>query len=335
MFVYRVGAGLNIMQAPEGKQTQHEIRVGTSSCLLGEEVRYDGGHKRNVYILKSLANHFQLVPFCPEMGAGLGTPRPPVRLVKTDVGLRARGVSDANLDVTDALQAFSDRIVSQLNDLSGYIFKKGSPSCGMERVKIYTEAGMPVESGSGIFAATVMQQLPLLPVEEEGRLMDPVLRENFIERVFVYHRWQELLRQGLTPASLVEFHTDHKFTLLAHDEPAYREMGRIVADAGTTDLQAKAEEYAGMMMKALKKIATRKQHTNVLTHIMGFLKTHIDSEDKQELLEVLERYRLGLLPLIVPITLLKHHLRRYPQEYIQRQHYMNPHPDELMLRNSL
>jgi uncharacterized protein YbgA (DUF1722 family)/uncharacterized protein YbbK (DUF523 family) len=311
------------------------IRVATSSCLLGAEVRFDGGHKHNGYITKTLARYFEMIPFCPEVAIGLGVPRPPIRLMSDGGQVRVVGVSDPDLDVTEDLMEYGRTVAAQLSDASGYIFKRGSPSCGMERVKIYSDKGMPVDSGAGIYAQTIMHELPLLPVEEEGRLMDPVLRENFIERVFVYHRLQSLCRSQLTPAKLIEFHTNHKFSVLAHDEAAYRELGQIVAAAGSADLPQLAERYATLLMTAMKKRATRKLHSNVLTHIMGFLKDHIDSGDKAELLEVIDKYRHEQIPLIVPVTLLKHHLRRYPDPYIARQYYLNPHPEELMLRNSL
>jgi uncharacterized protein YbgA (DUF1722 family) len=226
-------------------------------------------------------------------------------------------------------------VASDNSDLSGYILKKGSPSCGMERVKVYTEAGMPARSGAGIYAQTLMAELPLLPVEEEGRLMDPVLRENFVERVFVHQRWQRLVDGGLTSAKLVDFHTEHKFSILAHDESGYREMGRLVAQAGQGDLDALAQRYVRLLMDALRQRATRKRHANVLMHILGYLKPRLDGADKEELLALIDRYRLGQVPLIVPITLLKHFLRRFPDPYINRQHYLQPHPAELMLRNSL
>jgi uncharacterized protein YbgA (DUF1722 family)/uncharacterized protein YbbK (DUF523 family) len=311
------------------------IRVATSSCLLGEEVRYDGGHKHNGYLTKTLARYFELIPFCPEVAIGLGVPRPPIRLMSGGGQVRVVGVADPDLDVTDDLVEYGRSVAARLSDVSGYIFKRGSPSCGMERVKIYSDKGMPVDSGAGLYAQTIMQALPLLPTEEEGRLMDPVLRENFVERVFVYHRWQSLCRSGLTPARLVEFHTNHKFSILAHDETIYRELGKLVAGAGTADLEPLKQRYAGLLMKAMKQRATRKLHSNVLIHIMGFLKEKIDTGDKAELLGIIERYRHGTIPLIVPVTLLKHHLRRYPDPYIERQYYLNPHPEELMLRNSL
>ena len=205
----------------------------------------------------------------------------------------------------------------------------------LDRVKVFDSNNVPQRRGRGIYAGTLMQKLPLLPCEEEGRLMDPRLRENFIEGVFVYYRWQQLLKQGITPATLVEFHARHKFNLLAHDETSYRKLGRLVAETGKLNINSLATNYIELVMQALQKLASRKTHTNVLMHVMGFLKKQIDAEDKQELLESIEAYRQGYLPLIVPVTLLKHHLRKNPQPYIEQQYYMNPYPEELMLRNSL
>ncbi|MBK8163522.1 MAG: DUF1722 domain-containing protein [Gammaproteobacteria bacterium] len=310
------------------------ITLGISSCLLGETVRFDGNHKYNGYIAETLGQVFEFRPYCPEVAIGLGVPRPPIRLVATPDGTRARGVDDPTRDVTAALTDCGLRFAAQLDGISGYLFKKGSPSCGMERVRRYSEEGQPVPGdGAGIFARTLMAQCPELPAEEEGRLMDPVLRENFVERVFVYHRWQQLGRGGLTAAGLVDFHTRHKFILLAHDEPAYRALGRLVAQAGARPIPGLGREYLGAIMAALKKPARAGSHTNVLQHIYGFVKDKLDAEDRRELLEVFEEYRCGRIPLIVPLTLLRHHLRRHPDGYIERQYYLDPHPRELMLRN--
>jgi uncharacterized protein YbgA (DUF1722 family)/uncharacterized protein YbbK (DUF523 family) len=317
------------------KEGNRNIRIASSSCLLGQEVRYNGAHKLNAYMTKSLSEYFEFVPFCPEVAIGLGIPRKPIRLVQGERGIRAVGIKNPELDVTDKLVTYGEEVVTKLQGISGYIFKKASPSCGIERVKVYNEAGNPVDSSAGIFAGTVMRLLPELPVEEEGRLMDPRLRENFIERVFVYRRWQELVEQGLTAATLVGFHTRHKFTILAHDEPAYRELGGVVANAGKGDIDSIASRYVGTLMAALKRMATPKTHANVLMHIMGFVKQHLDSADKAELLDVIDAYRLEQVPLIVPITLIKHYLRRHPDPYMDQQYYLNPHPMELMLRNHI
>jgi len=311
-----------------------KIPIAISSCLLGQEVRYDGGHKHNAYVTETLGKYFDYTGFCPEVAIGLGIPRPAIQLVRIDDKLRVRGVKDPQLDVTEQLQAYANDIVAKLAGHCGYIFKRASPSCGMQRVKVYQKGNL-AGSDRGIYAAAIMQALPALPVEEEGRLMDPVLRENFIERVFVYHRWLRFKRKGISVAGLVEFHTRHKFSLLAHDETIYRELGQYIAAAGRLDLENLARDYVQRLMQALAKPATRKTHTNVLMHIMGYIKEDLSTEDKQELLEILDKYRLGQVPLIVPITLLKHYLRRFPDDYIKQQFYLNPHPDELMLRNSL
>ncbi len=311
-----------------------KIPIAISSCLLGQEVRYDGGHKHNGYITETLGEYFEFTAFCPEVAIGLGIPRPTIQLVQVSGAIRVCGSKDPKLDVTEQLQDYARHVLPELEGICGYIFKRASPSCGMERVKVYRDGNL-VGTDRGIYAATIMQALPELPVEEEGRLMDPVLRENFIERVFVYHRWLQFKHGGFSAAGLVEFHTIHKFTLLAHDEIIYRELGRLIAYVGSANLKEVAQQYVRLLMQALSSPATRKTHTNVLMHIMGYIKDELSAEDKQELLEILDKYRLGQLPLIVPITLIKHYLRRFPNDYIRQQVYLNPHPDELMLRNSL
>ncbi len=311
------------------------IRVGISSCLLGEHVRFDGGHKRDAYIVGTLGPYFELVPVCPEMAIGLGAPRQPIRLVGDPGQPRVVGTRDPDLDVTAALEALGRKMGRELSDISGYLLKRGSPSCGMERVKVYNRNGMPGGRGSGVYARCLMEQQPLLPVEEEGRLGDPVLRENFIQRVFIYHRWQSLVRQGLTPAALVSFHTRHKLIVMAHSQAAYQRLGRMVAQTGAASLDTLSATYIHELMTTLKRRATRKSHANVLFHLMGYLKRFIEPADKTELLETIDNYREGRLPLVVPITLLKHHFRRHPNPYVEEQHYMDPHPAELMLRNVL
>ncbi|MGB1109716.1 MAG: YbgA family protein [Gammaproteobacteria bacterium] len=312
-----------------------KIPIGISSCLLGQQVRYDGGHKNDSYINGTLGEFFEFLPYCPELGAGLGVPRPPIRLVGDEQSPRALGVKDASLDVTEALKDYSRRTVAELPPIRGYLLKRASPSCGMERVKVYTDKGMPNGSSSGLFAAELMRAHPLLPVEEEGRLGDAVLRENFIQRVFVYDRWLRLVEAGMSPGGLVDFHTHHKLIVLAHDEPGYRELGRIVANAGSGDITEISSEYITKLMSSLKKKATRNRHSNVLMHLMGYLKKHLDGDDKAELLESIDAYRGGEVPLVVPLVLLKHHFRRHPDPYVQGQYYLDPHPSELRLRNTL
>ncbi|MFO7604502.1 MAG: DUF523 and DUF1722 domain-containing protein [Gammaproteobacteria bacterium] len=310
-----------------------KLAIGISSCLLGQEVRFDGGHKHNAYITQSLGEFFQFVPFCPELAIGMTVPRAPIQLREIDGQIHAVGVKDNSIDKTTELSAYGQAVAHDNPHLCGYIFKKDSPSCGMERVKVYSDRPMPEKRGRGLYASAFMAQQPALPVEEEGRLMDPHLRENFIERVFVYARWQAYATAGMAPADLVEFHTRHKFIIQAHDEMAYRQLGRLVSKAGEGDIAETSARYLSQLMTALKRLATPGTHSNVLQHIMGFLKPNLDSADKQELLALIEDYRLGQVPLIVPVTLIKHYLRLYPDDYINQQFYLNPHPRELMLRN--
>ena len=312
-----------------------DITLGISSCLLGNEVRHDGGHKRNVYATKTLSEYFTFRPFCPEMAIGLGVPRPTIRLTRKPDGIHLTGSDNPDLDVTEDMNTWSESAIKGMHDLSGFILKNNSPSCGMERVRVYAGKGAPSRDGTGIFAAALIASMPWLPVEEEGRLNDPMLRENFIERVFVYYRWQKMVNAGLSVSALMEFHQRHKFILLAHDEEEFRKLGPLIANVSKKNLHNIADEYLLRMMTSLKARASRKRHTNVLMHVMGFLKNRIDSDDKQEMIEVMDNYRQGKVPLIVPVTLMRHHLRRFPDEYISSQYYMAPYPEELMLRNMI
>jgi uncharacterized protein YbgA (DUF1722 family)/uncharacterized protein YbbK (DUF523 family) len=312
-----------------------QVRLGVSACLLGAKVRFDGGHKRNRFLIEELGSHFEFVPFCPEVAIGMGTPRPSIRLVGDVEAPRALGSRDDGLDVTDALQAYSANRAQRLEGLSGFIFKKDSPSCGMARVKVYSEKGMPQRDGVGIFARAVQEANPLLPVEEEGRLNDSTLRENFVSRVFVYARWQALRQQGLSKKGLLDFHTRHKLLLMAHSPLAYRELGRLLAQLDNTRLDALADRYIEQLMQVLKVPASRKHHVNVLQHVMGYLRKHVRAENRADLVDVINDYRRGMVPLVVPVTLLQHHFRSNPHPWVSQQVYMNPHPRELMLRNTL
>jgi uncharacterized protein YbgA (DUF1722 family)/uncharacterized protein YbbK (DUF523 family) len=311
------------------------ITLGISSCLLGNEVRHDGGHKRNVYVTNTLSEYFSFRPYCPEMAIGLGVPRPTIRLSRSADGIRLTGSGDSNLDLTADMNSWSTGAIEGMRDLTGFILKSNSPSCGMERVRVYDQNSVPARDGIGLFANALMQAMPWLPVEEEGRLNDAMLRENFIERVFVYYRWQRLQSEGLSVFGLMEFHQRHKFILLAHDEAEYRKLGPLIAGLNRHNLEHVAGEYLFRMMVCLKARASRKRHTNVLMHVMGYLKNKISGDDKQELIEVMDSYRHGKVPLIVPVTLMKHHLRKFPDDYISNQYYMAPYPEELMLRNMI
>ncbi len=311
------------------------VRLGASACLLGAQVRFDGGHKQNRFIIDELGAHFDFVPFCPEVAIGMGTPRPAIRLVGDIDAPRVVGSRDAGLDVTEPLRRHSTAAARRLDGLCGFIFKKDSPTCGMERVKVYNDSGMPQADGVGIFAREVLRTKPLLPVEEEGRLNDPVLRENFVSRVYVYARWHALHQRGLSKRGLIEFHARHKLLLMAHSPAAYKELGRMLARFDNARLETLAGRYIAGVMQALKIRASRKRHVNVLQHLLGYLRRHVDGADRGNLVEVIDAYRLGLVPLVVPLTLLEHYFRRNPHPYIAQQVYMNPHPRALMLRNTL
>lgn len=310
------------------------IRVGISRCLLGDEVRFDGGHKRDRFLTDVLGPFVEWIPVCPEVEAGLGTPREAMRLVGE--GPRVRLVTiKSGQDHTQALESMTtDRLASlEALRLSGYVFKKDSPSCGIERVRVFNRHGMPSRTGVGLFAQAFMDRFPLVPIEDEGRLCDARLRENFIERVFAYRRWQDLLQDGLSRQALVQFHTVHKYLLLAHDPALYQSLGRLVAQASRHHQADVARRYGTLFMKALAVKATVRKHVNVLHHLMGHVKTRIGPQEKTELLGAIEDYRRGLTPLIVPLALIKHYVLIHEVAYLRDQIYLSPHPKELMLRN--
>lgn len=310
------------------------IPVGISACLLGHKVRYDGGHKRSKYCLNVLSDCFEFKPFCPEVSIGLTTPREAIRLVGSAESPRVLGTKDPSIDVTDKLKNYADEVSAAQTDLCGYVLMQGSPSCGMERVKVYHENGMPNVAGSGAYAAQLMRNNPALPVEEEGRLNDPVLRENFITRVFAYYNWQQEVMASPSLHEVIQFHSRHKYQLMAHSYEGYKVIGKYLAtEAADAPLDTVLNKYILDLMTFLKSKANRKTHTNVLMHIMGYLKKDIDADTKQDLLEAIEQYRTNEVNLVVPLALLKHYLKRFGSEYIQSQAYLDPYPHELGLRN--
>jgi uncharacterized protein YbgA (DUF1722 family)/uncharacterized protein YbbK (DUF523 family) len=308
--------------------------LGISACLLGEKVRYDGGHRLDRYLRDVLGEFVNCIPVCPEVECGLTVPREIMRLVEGPDPPRLVTLS-SGIDQTERMMNWTKKRLNNLDkqNLIGFVFKARSPSCGMRTVKVYKGLGFPQKKGIGLFAAAFMERFPLIPVEEEGRLINPDLRENFIERVFVYRRWKEFERRSFTGRGLVDFHTDHKLLIMAHHPRNLRALGRIVAHAGDSTLQPAAKQYSEILMATMKYSATVKRNVNVLQHAMGYFKKVLTPDEKQELLEVIENYRQGLVPLAVPVTMVRHYARKFNEPYLNRQIYLNPHPIEVMLRN--
>lgn len=321
-------------------------RLGISACLLGQQVRYDAGHKRDAFLVETFGQHVEWVPVCPEVEAGFGTPRDSMRLVTA--GPLGRGkagrlpasalsvvVPKTGADVTDRLRTYAKAKVDRLAGagLSGFVLKKDSPSCGVDRVKVFSGSGPGQRIGRGLFAEALIARLPTLPVEEEGRLSDPRLRENFVERVFAYQRLRAFFQPRWTIGGLVRFHTAHKLMLMAHSPSAYRNLGRLVAGAARRSRADVAAEYEAGFMNALAQIATPGRHANVLQHMLGYFKNTLNDAARQELGDVIEDHRRGAVPLVVPMTLFRHHLRQLPVPYLDGQTYLDPHPRELSLRN--
>ena len=313
---------------------QTPIKIGISACLLGQEVRYNGGHAHDRFITGTLGQYVEFVPVCPEVECGLGVPRPTMHL-KGEVAKPRLVVTKTGEDRTEQMVSWAEKRLDALSDedLCGFIFKKNSPSSGMARVKVFNEKGQPVKKGRGIFAGMFMDHFPLIPVEEDGRLNDPKLREQFIEQIFAMKRWRDTLSKGRTRGNLVDFHTRNKMLLRSHSEKLYRLMGKLVASPKSVATIELYREYETLLMGALRLMATVAKHTNVMMHMLGYFKKELSSEEKQEMLDLIESYRKGHVPLIVPLTLFSHYVRKYDQRYLQQQTYLNPHPTALKLRN--
>ncbi|HAD49197.1 DUF523 and DUF1722 domain-containing protein [Idiomarina sp.] len=310
-----------------------KLTVGISACLLGDEVRFDGGHKRSAFCDDELSRHVEFVRFCPEVGIGLPIPRPTIRLEKHDNDVHAV-IPKTGANVTQKLSDFADKIQLKAQQLSGYVLCAKSPSCGMERVKLYDpDTGHAQKEAMGIFAARLRELNPALPLEEDGRLNDPHLRENFILRVWVYGHWQALPKP-LTKKALLDFHTRCKLLLLAHDQPAYRELGKRLGEAEKID-EAFAQQYIIDVMQALSEPASKRNHTNTLQHIQGYFKGQLSAQQKQELSEMILQYHDGILPIMAPLTLIRHYLREFPNDYLAQQWYIQPYPEDLKLRYGL
>jgi uncharacterized protein YbgA (DUF1722 family)/uncharacterized protein YbbK (DUF523 family) len=313
------------------------VRVGVSACLLGQRVRYDGGHKRDAFLVEVFGRYVEWVPVCPEVEMGLGVPRDTLRLELQGDDVRLI-MPKTGADYTERLRTFATQRLAALAQqrLCGYILKKDSPSCGMERVRLYPDNGVPRKAGQGLFAAALTQYFPHLPVEEEGRLNDPRLRENFVARVFAHQRWQRMAEQTISRTALLRFHAQHKFTLMAHSQVGTQRLGRLVAHSEQfADDRGLAAAYLDGFTAVMRRTPTCRTHTNVLQHLAGYVSDHLDSDECTELTEMIDHYRRGLLPLIVPVTLLRHYVRKFQVPYLLDQVYLTPHPHELMLLNQL
>ena len=309
------------------------IRIGISACLVGENVRWNGGNSHDRYLTDTLGVYLEYVPVCPEVECGLGVPRETLRLVG-DPGSPRLVTTKTAKDITEKMQAWAGKRVRELEaeDLCGFIFKKNSPSSGLHKVKVYNKKGGFLKTGTGIFAHAFVNHFPLIPVEEEGRLHDPKLRENFIESIFTLQRWRETLRHQKSPGALVDFHTRHKLLILSHSPAHYRTMGKLVANGKQMQIDELFLQYEKLLLASLQLKTTTKKHINVLQHMMGYFKKQLDGDEKKELLEVIDDYREGHCPILVPMTLINHYIRKYGQSYLSRQVYLKPHPVELKLR---
>lgn len=310
------------------------IKLGISSCLLGNNVRYDGGHKLDHFLRDTLGQYVSFVAVCPEVECGLPVPRESMRLVG-DPNAPRLVTTRTNIDHTKRMQKWAQQRLETLagEGLCGFIFKKNSPSSGMQRVKVYNDKGMPQKSGSGLFAKAFMDRFAHIPTEEEGRLHDPKLRENFIERIFALKRWRTLLAEPKHMGNVVLFHTKEKLLLLSHSPKHYRIMGKLVAEGSRQPLDTLYDSYGNLLMEALALKSTAAKHVNVLQHILGYFKKNLSADEKKEILEIFAQYRSGHVPLIVPVTLINHFVRKYNQPYLAGQTYLNPHPIALKLRN--
>lgn len=312
-------------------------RIGISACLTGDTVRFNGGHKASALCRQLFDEHFDWVALCPEVAIGLGVPREAIRLVGDPDNPQVTGSRNPSLELSGPLRAYGQQMAGELTDICGYVFMQKSPSCGLERVKVYQENGHPAtKGGRGAYADAFCALRPDLPVEEEGRLHDAVLRENFITRVYAYADWDQQLGEGLSRGALIRFHSRYKYLLMAHNPQAYRDLGKLLGSMRRDDdPQVVGPRYFSLLMEALRRCASRGTHCNVLQHLVGYLRDALGSDDKAELQQLISQYHQGIVPLVVPLTLLKHHLRNHPDPYLLQQAYLNPHPESMGLRNAI
>ncbi|MDD9174100.1 DUF1722 domain-containing protein [Aliivibrio finisterrensis] len=312
------------------------INIGISSCVIGEKVRFDGGHKHNKFVEKVLSPYFNYIPICPEVGSGMSVPRPTIRLISNEERIALVDSKDSTLDYTDSMLNFAKQTANHLKtaELCGYIVCANSPSCGMERVKVYSKNNA-TKNGVGLYTGVLMEQMPWLPVEEDGRLNDPILKENFITRVFCLNDLYQSMEGEPTAGKIVAFHSRYKYTLMSHSTAGYKELGRLVAKIAEYDIDEFFTLYRTQLMQTMSIRATRKNNTNVLMHLQGYFKKELDSPQKQALAQLIQEYNQGILPLLSPITLIKHYLSLHNNDYLKQQSFLDPYPQELRLRYGL
>lgn len=314
----------------------HKIPVGISSCLLGDNVRFNGGHSRSSYCDQALSPYFDYQKFCPEMAAGFGTPRPTLRLEGDPNSPRMTYSNKKGGDISAEFMKASTPYVETLAHLDGYILMKNSPSCGLERIKVYQENGHPhMKRSPGLFTKALQERFPLLPIEEDGRLNDPLLRENFLMRVFVHHEFRHCVNAAPSMKALIAFHSRYKYLVMAHSQPAYKALGRLLSGNDPRPIIELKDAYFETLMTTLSKPAKRKNHCNVLMHLVGYLKRSVDVSIRRDILTVIEQYRRGEVNLATPMTLLHHYLKHYGSQYIKEQRYFSPYPSALGIRNTV
>ena len=310
------------------------IKIGVSACLLGEKIRPDGRHARSHYLTQTLSKYVEFIPLCPEMACGMGINREPVRQVDCADRIRLIGY-DTGEDWTERMDSWCERILVGLeeDELCGFILKNNSPSCALKMGKVYSTTGKAPRREQGFFTTRLAKHYPLLPLESDDGLKNPILRENFIRRIFVLDRWHSFLKRGGGIGHLVDFHTRHKMLIRAHDLRGYRELGRLLGESTIQTQNEVIDTYAALLFKSLELKTTRKKNSDVLMHAAGYFKKDLDSDDKQEIQSMIYAYKSGKVPLIVPMTLINHHARKLDKGYLVQQLYFHPNPSELKLLN--
>lgn len=303
-------------------------QVGISSCLLGQPVRYNGGHKKDPYLSRDLSTIFDWIPFCPEMSMGLGVPRDPIhlRLIDGFINLvdAKRGGPNLGKQLSKIAVRFSQNEVS----LSGYVFKKNSPSCGLSKIPVFDLKGEHVVcEAQGAFSSAISALQPMLPLTEETLLHDPDHRAHFIIRVLAYDRLSKILLIGIDDKELLAFHNRHKYLLLAHDVELFSELDDLVHQSfQKADFDHLVHEYSRLFMKALDSSATPDKHMDVLQVIMGMLIKHRRKQQVAKLEKVVDRFYIGKATLEAPLKLIRHYLKLYPNNYLEEQHYLDLTP---------